>query len=245
MSNHRVKIALLVFLDLVCMAVMSVLALLIRFEMDPDSPQFLNYLAILLDNGIWLLLIKEAALILFGIYRSLWRYAGSDELLKVFVACTVGNMGFLAYMAMTRQSLPRSFYIICTFLDIILIGGIRFLYRYIREYRYPGYFTIPGSKHTGLSLLGSDREYTRVLMVGAGNAAGTVIKEIRNAANDDRRVVALIDDDKAKIGRTAYGIKVVGNRDYIPEAVDKYDIDEIVVAIPSASKKTVSEILEI
>ena len=58
-------------------------------------------------------------------------------------------------------------------------------------------------------------------------------------------MVALIDDDKGKIGRTAYGIKVVGNREYIPEAVEKYDIDEIIVAIPSASKKTVSEILEI
>ena len=57
--------------------------------------------------------------------------------------------------------------------------------------------------------------------------------------------MALIDDDKAKIGRTAYGIKVVGNRDYIPQAVEKYDVDEIVVAIPSASKKTISEILEI
>ena len=245
MNDHRIKIALLVVLDLICMAVMSVLALLIRFELDPDNRSFISFLAVLLDNWVWMFIIKEAALALFGIYRSLWRYAGSDELLKVFVACTVGNIGFLAYMAMTQQSMPRSFYIICTFLDIVLIGGIRFIYRYIREYRYPGYFPVPGGKHHALSLLGSDREYTRVLMVGAGNAAGTVIKEIRNAEAGDRRVVALIDDDKAKIGRTAYGIKVVGNRDYIPQAVEKYDIDEIVVAIPSASKKTVSEILEI
>ena len=227
------------------MTIMSVLALLIRFELDPDNIQFVTYLAVLLDNLPWMLIIKEACLFVFGIYRSLWRYAGSDELLKIFVGCVIGNMGFLTYMAMTQQSLPRSFYIICTFLDIILVGGIRFAYRYIREYRYPGYFTIPGSKHTGLSLLGSDREYTRVLLVGAGNAGNTVVKEIRNAEAGDRRVVALIDDDKAKIGRTAYGIKVVGNRDYIPQAVEKYDIDEIVVAIPSASKKTISEILEI
>ncbi|MBR3395079.1 MAG: polysaccharide biosynthesis protein [Firmicutes bacterium] len=245
MTNHRLKIILLAALDLICIAVMSILALLVRFELDPDNVQFISYLGVLLDNWAWMLLIKEASLILFGIYRSLWRYAGSDELLKVFVACVVGNMGFLTYMAMTQQSMPRSFYIICTFLDVVLIGGIRFIYRYVREYRYPGYFTLPGSKHRGLAGLGSDREYTRVLLVGAGNAAGTVIKEIRNAENDDRRIVALIDDDKAKIGRTAHGIKVVGNRDYIPKAVEKFDIDEIVVAIPSAPKKTVSEILEI
>ena len=245
MNGHRLRIALLVVLDLACMAVMSILALLVRFELDADNVQFLHFLSALLHNWIWMFLIKEAALTLFGIYRSLWRYAGSDELLKVFVGCTVGNMGFLAFMAMTQQSLPRSFYIICTFLDVVLIGGIRFLYRYIREYRYPGYFTIPGSKHRGLLGLGMDREYTRVLLVGAGNAGNTVVKEIRNAEGGDRRIVALIDDDKAKIGRTAYGVKVVGNRDYIPAAVEKYDIDEIIVAIPSASRKTISEILEI
>ena len=245
MNDHRVKIALLVALDLVCMAVMSILALLIRFEFDPDSAQFISFLGTLLHNLPWMLLIKILCLAALGIYRSLWRYAGSDELLKVFVACSIGNMGFLAYMAMTKQSLPRSFYIICTFLDIVLIGGIRFLYRYIREYRYPGYFSIPGSKRSGFSLLGADREYTRVLLVGAGNAGNTVVKEIRNAEGGDRRIVALIDDDKEKIGRTAYGVKVVGNRDYIPAAVEKYDIDEIIVAIPSASRKTISEILEV
>ena len=245
MNNHRIKVLLLAILDMLCLALMSILALLIRFEMDPDNHLFVRYLSVLLNNLAWMLLIKEFCLACFGIYRSLWRYAGSDELLKVFVACTIGNMGFLAYMAMTQQFLPRSFYIICTFLDIVLIGGIRFLYRYIREYRYPGYFAIPGSKHRGISGISTERAYTRVLLVGAGKAGATVVKEIRNTEDDDRRVVAIVDDDQAKIGRTAYGIKVVGNRDYIPHAVEKYDIDEIIVAIPSAPKKTISEVLEI
>ena len=118
MNNHRVKVALLVILDLICMVIMSILALLIRFELDPDNAQFVFYLAVLLHNMPWMLLIKEVCLVIFGIYRSLWRYAGSDELLKVFVGCIVGNMAFLAYMAMTQQSLPRSFYIICTFLEL-------------------------------------------------------------------------------------------------------------------------------
>ena len=245
MNEHRLKVALLVVLDVICMAVMSILALMVRFELDPDNIQFINYLDVLLNNWIWMLLIKEVSLIFFGIYRSLWRYAGSDEMVKVFVACTVGNLGFLAYMAMTQQSMPRSFYIICTFLDIVLVGGIRFFYRYIREYRHPGFFSMPKAKHRNYFTLKDDEEVVCVLLVGAGNGGGTVLKEIRDAKNDPRRVVAFIDDDPAKIGRTAYGIKVVGNRDYIPQAVEKYGIDEIVVAIPSAPKKTVSEILEI
>ena len=147
MNEHRLKVALLVILDVVCMAVMSVLALLVRFELDPDNIQFIYYLETLLKNMFWMLLIKEICLLFFGIYRSLWRYAGSDEIVKVFVACTVGNLGFLAFMAMTQQSLPRSFYIVCTFLDVILVGGIRFLYRYFREYRHPGFFTMPKAKH--------------------------------------------------------------------------------------------------
>ncbi len=244
MNSHRIKVALLVVLDVICLALTSVFALLIRFELDPDNAQFVSYLGVLLHNLPWMFLIKELSFWLLGIYRSLWRFAGSDELLKVFVGCTLGNAVFLSYMAMTQQSLPRSFYIICIFLDAVLIGGTRFIYRYIREYRYPGYFTVPGSKHHGLAGLGAAGGYTRVLLVGAGKAGATVVKELRNQ-DDERRVVAVIDDDKAKIGRTAYGIKVVGNRDFIPQAVEKYDIDEIIVAIPSAPKKTVSEILEI
>ena len=246
MNEHRLKVALLVALDVVCMAVMSILALLIRFELNPDNAVFTRYLEVLLHNWFWMLLIKEICLVFFGIYRSLWRYAGSDELVKVIVGCVVGNLGFLAYMAMTQQSLPRSFYIICIFLDIIIVGGIRFAYRYIRESRHPGFFSMPKARHRKFIFsLSQEEEIVCVLLVGAGNAGGTVLKEIRDAKDDNRRVVAFIDDDPAKIGRTAYGIKVVGNRDYIPEAVKKYDIDEIVVAIPTAPKKTVSEILEI
>ena len=244
MNNHRIKIILLIALDVICLGIASVLSLLVRFELDPDNVQFVSYLAVLLHNWPWLFLIKEICLFGLGIYRSLWSFAGSDELLKVFVGCSAGNAFFLAYMAMTQQSLPRSFYIICIFLDALFIGGVRFVYRYVREYRYPGYFTIPGSKHRGLSGLGSAGGHTRVLLVGAGKAGATVAKELRNQ-DDERRIVAVIDDDKAKVGRTAYGIKIVGNRDYIPKAVEKYDIDEIIVAIPSAPKKTVSEILEI
>ena len=245
MNEHRLKVALLVILDVVCMAVMSVLALLVRFELDPDNIQFVYYLETLLKNMFWMLLIKEICLLFFGIYRSLWRYAGSDEIVKVFVACMVGNLGFLAFMAMTQQSLPRSFYIVCTFLDVILVGGIRFLYRYFREYRHPGFFTMPKAKHRKYFSFDEEDDVVCVLLVGAGNGGGTVLKEIREAQNDNRRVVAFIDDDPAKIGRTAYGIKVVGNRDYIPQAVEKYKIDEIIVAIPTAPHKTISEILEI
>ena len=109
MNSHRIKVALLVVLDVICLALTSIFALLIRFELDPDSAQFIRYLDILLHNLPWMFLIKELSFWLMGIYRSLWRFAGSDELLKVFVGCTLGNAVFLSYMAMTQQSLPRSF----------------------------------------------------------------------------------------------------------------------------------------
>ena len=245
MNGRQAKILLLIALDAACLAVASIAALFIRFELDPDNVLFVHFLAVLLHNLAWMLVIKEVLLALFGIYRSLWRYATSDEILKVFAGCIAGNVMFLAFIAMTEQLMPRSWYFICTFLDIVLIGGIRFAYRYIRESRYPGHFTLPGSKHRGLLGLGKDSRERRVLLIGAGKAAGTVIRELHSEEDGDRRVIALIDDDKAKIGRTAHGIKVVGDRDYIPEAVEKYDIDEIVVAIPSAPKKTISEILGI
>ena len=62
MTNHRLKIILLAALDLICIAIMSILALLVRFELDPDNVQFISYLSVLLDNWAWMLLIKEASL---------------------------------------------------------------------------------------------------------------------------------------------------------------------------------------
>lgn len=243
MRNYS-KILLLIILDIICISAGFVLALLVRFEFDPENLQFVSYLGVLLHNWLPMVVIKIVILAFMGIYRSLWKYAGSDELLKVCFASVAGNITFLAYMAMTEQSLPRSTYIIACFMDAMLVGGTRFFYRYAREYRYPGNFTLPGTRHTVIGFRKA-MGIKRVLVVGAGNAGATVIKEIRNQENNDREIVAIVDDDRNKKGKNVMGVKVLGSRNDIPKIVENKSIDEIIVAIPSASKKDISAILSI
>ncbi|NMA93176.1 MAG: polysaccharide biosynthesis protein, partial [Clostridiales bacterium] len=126
-------------------------------------------------------------------------------------------------------------------LDAVFVGGTRFAYQYVRAYRYPGYFTLPGVKRR---MLGSENS-SRVLLVGGGDAGATVINEIRHQPDDRRRIVAIIDDNYEKHSKRISGIRIVGDRYMIPDAVKRYAIDEIIIAIPSAPRKTIAEILSI
>ncbi len=239
--KSKLKIALLVLLDAFLVCVSFVMALLLRFEFNLESSQFNGYLEVLAANILPLIFIKILIFSVFGIYASLWRYAGSEELIKISFASLFANGAFFIYMMVTAQNLPRSTYIVAFLLDAAFIGGTRFAYRYIREYRYPGNFTLPGVKR---QMLGSERA-SRVLLVGGGDAGATVINEIRHQPYDMRRIVAIIDDDDSKHKKSIMGVKIVGDRHMIPEAVKKYAVDEIIVAIPSAPRKTIAEILNI
>ena len=99
---------------------------------------------------------------------------------------------------------------ICLFLDIILIGGSRVSYRYIRSLNQPGNF---------LSKVMYRKALTKVLIVGAGDAGASMIREIRQNPDAGKQVVAVIDDDRNKIGRRIVGKKIVGGRKYITKAV--------------------------
>lgn len=239
--KSKLKIVLLLLMDALLVCVSFVLAILLRFEFNLDSSQFASSLEVLISNVLPLILIKLLVFSIHGLYTSLWKYAGSEELIKISFASVFANIAFMVYMMLTNQGLPRSTYIIACLLDAVFIGGTRFAYRYIRAYRYPGYFTIPGVKRR---MLGSEKS-SRVLLVGGGDAGATIINEIRHQPDDRRRIVGIIDDDVSKHNKSISGVKILGDRYTIPDVVRKYSIDEIIVAIPSAPRKTIADILSI
>lgn len=128
---------------------------------------------------------------------------------------------------------PRSCYFIFFMLITMLVGGIRFLYRFARLYR--NYYT-SGNK---------GKQLDRVLIIGAGRSGEKTLREIENSSKVSKEVVCFIDDDRNKHGRTLHNIMIYGGRDKIIEAVEKYHVDEIFVAMPSVDKKDVAEILNI
>ncbi len=220
------KLFLFLFLDIISISLSYYLALLLRFEIG-----FTNlYLQFYFDNVIPVTLIKLGIFYFFNLYKSLWEYASIDELLEVLVGVTMANIAMVGYFFITKQTLSRSLFLIIDIMELITIGGTRFLYRIIRRYS---------------RRLKSRDTSTRTMIIGAGSAGVMILKELRNHDALNAIPIAFIDDDFKKHGSYINGVPVVGGRNYIDWAVNKYDIDEIIIALPSASTAHKKEILNI
>ncbi len=190
-----------------------------------------------------LCIIKCAVHWMFGLYRSLWEYAGIRELFIIALSCGVGNAVSVTYLVLTATPLPRSVYCIAVLLDFFFVGGLRVLYRGFR-------FRRRQNKKAELSLgkYGKKRKSNwekRIILVGCGSAGAMIIKEIVAQTDVNQRVVAGVDDDYSKRGKYISGVKIRGNRYDIPALAAKYNADEIIIAMPSADKKDISEIIDI
>ncbi|MBQ6948478.1 MAG: polysaccharide biosynthesis protein, partial [Firmicutes bacterium] len=186
-----------------------------------------------------------------GLYNSLWKYAGSEELVKVTMVTGVANALAITFLQFTQQYLPRGVNAMVVIIDIILIGGVRMLYRMMREHLYPGNFNVvSGRKARSMkktmkdTVMGEADEKIRVMIVGAGDAGASMIKEMRLHPENRKKVVVAIDDNKSKQGSRILGVKIAGGRQDIRRIAKKYDIDEIIIAIPTASQTQIREIAE-
>jgi FlaA1/EpsC-like NDP-sugar epimerase len=239
-----IRIAALVALDAVCINLSFFVAYLLRFELDTDTRGFTEYFPAYADNFVWLTGIKLVVLFFFGMYGSLWKYAGAKELMKVLAASVFATFGALAFLTLIQSDplMPRSVYIISFMLDTALFGGVRFAYRYARETRSSG--ARPGIGAV-LSEDSSGENPARVMLVGAGDAGAAIIREMRFSRGGNKKVVTVIDDDPAKRGQRILGVKIEGGRNDIPAVAEKRAVSEIVIAIPSATKREISDIVAV
>lgn len=233
------RIALLLFLDMICINFAYILSFLLRFEFT-ISNTFLGYFEVYADNIVLITLAKLVVFWFFGLYRSLWKYAGTEELVKIVFAATAAASASIVYLEFTQQYFPRSIYVYSYFLDIVLIGGVRFGYRIIRDLRKPGAIL------NLVRLLGRGYEraqISKVMVVGAGDAGAAIIKDIKQHPELGKKVVVAVDDNPNKLNQTIVGVKIAGNHTAIKQLARKYGVDEIIIAIPSANKKAIQEIV--
>ncbi|MDF2588729.1 MAG: polysaccharide biosynthesis protein [Anaerocolumna sp.] len=225
-----VRRAFIFVCDIIIILMASAMGLLLRFDLMPQKieQRFIesiwNYIPI---NIIVTLIIFY----IFKLYHSLWIFAGITELQNVFSACVVSSLMQIFGMRILHFPIPRSYYFLYGGVLLLLTIGSRFAYRFIRislrKYRKVG-------------------EETKVMLIGGGDAANAIIKEINSSEHVHNTVVkCIIDDAPEKQGRYIQGVKVTGNRNNIIECVSHYNIDEIIISMPSVSKKTISEIVEI
>ncbi|MDR7869509.1 MAG: nucleoside-diphosphate sugar epimerase/dehydratase [Tissierellaceae bacterium] len=220
----------LVFMDLMLINLAYLLALFIRFEGVIDT-QFLSYLPRYLDNAIYITIIKIGIFYYFKMYKTMWRYASITELYSIVTAIMVSNAAVLSFLFIRQANLPRSIYILTTLIDMTLVGGLRFSFRAF-------------DRNLSSNVKKKDT-MKRIMIIGAGDAGVMVIREYRNHVQLNSKPVVIIDDDIKKQGQVINGVPVVGGRQSILSAVDSYHIDEIIIAIPSASRKETREIIDI
>lgn len=233
------RIALLFFADIICINFAYIVSFLLRFEFT-ITDVFMGFFAVYFNNIVIITAIKLGIFWAVGLYRSLWRYAGTEELMKIVLAAVASAAATIVYLEFTQQYFPRSIYVFSCIMDIVLVGGVRFGYRIIRDLRKPGGFNSLMSLLTKRQI---GAEISKVMVVGAGDAGAAIIKDIKQHPDLGKRVVVAIDDNPSKMNQTIVGVKIAGNHAAIKQIARKYGVDEIIIAIPSANKKAIQEIV--
>ena len=226
-NQKRVRIIALIVLDIIALALCSFLALALRFDFHDITQKYIDNLFnyIIID-----VIIMVTIFSFFKVYKSMWTYASITELINIMIACTIYEIVEFIYKNAFNLDMPNSYYLIKLFLLYIFISAIRFSYRIARALR--DYERVR---------LG----YTNTMIIGAGEAGRLLITEIyNNKENFKNKICCIIDDDKNKIGGYIKNIPIVGNRTKIKEFVNKYNIEEIIIAMPSITREKLNLILD-
>ena len=220
---------LLGIVDVGCIIFSCFSALFLQFDGNLPS-MYLEKIFVLI---IPIVIVDLLIFVIFKLYQSLWQFASITELKNIIIACLIASLSNLLLSLIFNQYITTSFYFIYFLILIITVGGNRFCYRIIRLYtnKYSNQITKPVKD--------------RVLIVGAGVAGEKVLREINNSNHIYKEVVCFIDDEPSKWKRQIHGVDIYGGRNKIIEAVEKYGVSEILVAMPSISKKELANILNI
>ncbi|GAA0708738.1 nucleoside-diphosphate sugar epimerase/dehydratase [Paraclostridium ghonii] len=223
LSKYKIRALILIVTDIVCISLSFIVSNWIIYSkyklQHIDISEILIYIAV----SIVILSICRC-------YRSLWRYAGEEELIAIVVACTLSIIITSLIYILIGIKFLITFYVLNLILTTLLTGGSRLIYR------------------TGSRLLirvGLKERACRVLIVGAGSAGDIVIQELKNNPKLFKKPVGIVDDDIKKKGRRIHNIPILGMVKDIGVLVDKYNIDEIIIAIANISKQDKKNIIKI
>ena len=232
MHWERVKLYLMAY-DILAINTAYFLALWIRFDcrfqVIPTTYLY-SYLKFVPIYTVFSLVVFKG----LRLYQSIWRFASYTELTRVTLASVVTGIFHATAITLLFARMPLTYYIFGFLIQFILIIGIRFSYRFVLLER---------GRRTNVE--NQPDVKGRVMLVGAGNAGRMILRDIKSAKETNDRVVCIIDDNPNKWTRFIDGVQVVGGRNDILENVEKYKVNKIYVAIPSASVEDKRAILNI
>ncbi len=176
-------------------------------------------------------LIAVILFTIFKMYRSVWRFVSYDVLIRTVIVSIGTSTAYALVMHFLIHRMPISFYLLGAGFQVGLVTIIRTIYKI--------YIVI----HKRFEK--QAEEGKRVMLIGAGNAGQLIMRDIKLAKETNDKVVCFIDDNPNKWGRMIEGIPIAGGRDDILSAVEKFKVDKIFLAIPSATIEDKKEILNI
>lgn len=226
------RMLLLAFYDGLAVLLSAFLALYIRFDMSfaAISHEYLDAAFSIVPLTI---LLTWVVFKFMHLYDSLWAYASVRELcLTVMAGAIVVLSQVVVINLIDPYYVPRSYHFIFGFFYLIFVASVRFSYRAVRILRH----TIGLKNHDGMK---------RIMLIGGGHAGRLIIDEVNRSEEMNARVCCVIDDDRAKKGKYLRGVEIIGGRECIVDAVEKYNINQIIVAMPSVSRREQKEILNI
>ena len=229
LKHWEVVTFLLMIYVLVAVTMSYGAALLIRFDFrfSKIDGQYLQtyYRSILIYAAFCVVLFWFMRL-----YKSIWRFASYTELLRMIMATIISGIAYTVFMTSFVLRMPASYYVIGIAFQFILALGIRFFYRFILLLR---------------GRTNKNECEKKVMLIGAGSAGQMIFRDLKTAKETNEKVACFIDDNPNKWGRYIDSVPVFGGRDSIMEAVEKFEIEKIYIAIPSAKPEDKRDILQI
>ncbi len=226
------RIILLVVTDLFAVMASSALSLYVRYEFSFMSidPQFWKAIQ---DAYLLNVFVTLVVFYIFRLYNSVWRYASDTEMVNVVIAVTICAVMQPVIFWLLDTYVPKSFPFFYGFFLALFAGGVRFSYRFLRmvQNKRLNHYNAP--------------ERQNYMIVGAGASGNAILQEVQSSKYLSMHVACFIDDNPGCQGKYLRGVPIVGGREKIAESVDKFDIDEIIIAIPSASRSQLRPLIEI
>ncbi len=237
-KNPRLYFMLLTDSVIFIMAYVS--AYLLRFEFALD-PYYIGQIKRVLP---YLIPTKLAVFFVFGLYRGMWRYSSIKDFWRLGQASFLSMLLTIAIVlyVYTLTGFPRSVFLIDGILTFVMTGGLRMG---IRSY-YAAKMTSGGVRVFSLPRLVRPRRDTkRILILGAGDHAEKMLREISGNPQLGYEVVGFLDDDSGKHGRAVHGVPVLGSVEMLPKIMEIYEIIEVFICMPSATGAQMRRIVEI
>ena len=229
-EHWQIISVLLMVYDFIAVCAAYFLALWLRFDgLIRSIPQrfFQPYIQFILPCAA----VSVVIFLLLRMYNSMWRFASFTEFIRTLIGSFISSVLHTVLITVLFRRMPLSYYLVGAGIQFILLVMIRFSFRFIQILKRRSELVETGTK--------------RIMLIGAGNAAQAILKEMSRAEEITDKVVCIIDDNPNKWRRYMDGIPIIGGRDEILKAAQEYKVDEILLAIPSATVQQKRDILSI